>query len=197
MVRPALEHAPPSLWAEAYNWACYIKNILRLSVPYGITPYEALYIAKPSTSHLRPFYAKCYAHIDKKERPSGSKLEPGSIEERLAGYTDCGKIFYIYFPLNYKVDTVRQVRFELSSYTSVDVHPPPLSSDLADNHELSSKNCLLQHHHLQYKLQHHPHDRHYLVVTLERQSNHDIHHSLKSHLLPPIFKISSKCLTTN
>ena len=28
MVRPALEHAPPSLWAEPYNWACYMKNAL-------------------------------------------------------------------------------------------------------------------------------------------------------------------------
>ena len=42
MVRPALEHAPPSLWGEAYNWACYIKNRLPHSALNGITPYEAL-----------------------------------------------------------------------------------------------------------------------------------------------------------
>ena len=37
MVRPALEHAPPSLWAEAYNWACYIKHRLPHSPLNGIT----------------------------------------------------------------------------------------------------------------------------------------------------------------
>ena len=42
-------------------------------------------------------------------------------------------MFRIYFPLQHKVDTVRQVKFEPSSYTSVDIHTPPLPSDLADN----------------------------------------------------------------
>ena len=85
MVRPALEHAPPSLWAEGYNWACYIKNRLPHSALYGITAYEALYNAKPYISHLRPFYTKCQAHIDKEKCPSSSKLEPRSIEARLVG----------------------------------------------------------------------------------------------------------------
>ena len=41
-------------------------------------------------------------------------------------------MFRMYFPVKYKVDTVRQVKFEPSSYVSVDVHTPPLPSDLAD-----------------------------------------------------------------
>ena len=41
-------------------------------------------------------------------------------------------MFRIYFPLKNKVVIVRRVKFEPSSYTSVDVHPPPLLSDLAD-----------------------------------------------------------------
>ena len=41
-------------------------------------------------------------------------------------------MFRIYFPHNHKVDIVRQVQFEPSSYTSGDVHIPPLPSDLAD-----------------------------------------------------------------
>ena len=64
-------------------------------------------------------------------------------------------------------------------------------------HQLSSKNCVLKHHHLQHNLCHLPRNRHYLVVTLKRQPNLDIHHSLKFHLLPPIFKSTSKSLTTN
>ena len=42
-------------------------------------------------------------------------------------------MFRIYFPHKHKVDTVRQVKFESSFYTSVDVHTLPLPSDLADN----------------------------------------------------------------
>ena len=64
-------------------------------------------------------------------------------------------------------------------------------------HQQSSKNCVPKHQHLQLKLQHLPLNRHCLVVTLKHQSNLDIHHSLKFHLLPPIFKITSKSLTTN
>ena len=63
--------------------------------------------------------------------------------------------------------------------------------------QLSCKNCVPKHDHLQHQLRHLPHNRHYLAVTLKRQSNLDIHHSLKCHLLPPLFKITSKSLTTN
>ena len=70
--------------------------------------------------------------MDKEKPPSGSKLNPRSIEGRLVGYADCGKMFSIYFPLKYKADKERQVKFWPSSYTSVDVHTPPLPSDLGD-----------------------------------------------------------------
>ena len=132
-VRPALEHVPRSLWAEAHNWACYIESGLPHSAINGITPYEAFYIDKPSISHLRPSHAKCYTHIDKEKRPSGSKLEPRSIKGCLVGYTDSGKMFRIYLVLKHNVNTVRQVKFEPSSYTSVDVHTPPPPADLPDN----------------------------------------------------------------
>ena len=36
------------------------------------------------------------------------------------------------FPLKHKEDAVRQGKFEPSYYSSVDVHTPPLASDLAD-----------------------------------------------------------------
>ena len=64
-------------------------------------------------------------------------------------------------------------------------------------HQLSYKNCVLKHHHLQEILRHLSCNRHYLVVTLKHQSNPNIHHSLKSHLLPLIFKTTSKSRTTN
>ena len=84
---PAHEHAPPSLWAEANNWACYIKNGLPHSALNRITPYKALYNVKPYISYLRPSYTECYAHNDQEQRPSGYKLELRSIKGRLVGYT--------------------------------------------------------------------------------------------------------------
>ena len=32
IVRPSLDNILAALWAEAFNWACYIKNRLRYSV---------------------------------------------------------------------------------------------------------------------------------------------------------------------
>ncbi|MHB8545134.1 MAG: DDE-type integrase/transposase/recombinase, partial [Leptospirales bacterium] len=134
MVRPALEDVPPSLWAEAFNWACYLKNRLPHSALNGKTPFEALYNTKPTISHLRPFYSKCFVHIPEEKRTAGSKLNPRALEGRLVGYTDSGHMFRIYIPSQHKVDTYRQVKFEpSSSYTSVDVHYPPLPSDIADD----------------------------------------------------------------
>ena len=53
------------------------------------------------------------------------------MEGRLVGNTDSGNMFCVDFPLKHTVDTVQQVQFESSSYTSVDVHISPLPSDLA------------------------------------------------------------------
>ena len=80
MVRPALSHAPPSLWAEAYDWACYVTKRLPHYAVDGIVRFEALYNDKRSIGQLQPFNSKCYAHLDEEERTSGSKLEAESIE---------------------------------------------------------------------------------------------------------------------
>ena len=61
----------------------------------------------------------------------------------------------------------------------------------------SSKNCVVKNDHLPHQLQQLPRQRHYLIITLKRQSNRDIHHSLKFYLLPPIYKSTSKYLTMN
>jgi transposase InsO family protein len=54
MCRLSLADLPPSLWAEAFNWATYIKNWLPHTALDGKTPYEILYNKLPTISHLRP-----------------------------------------------------------------------------------------------------------------------------------------------
>jgi len=63
MVQPSLDNLPASLWAEVFNWACYVKNRLPHSVLMDKTPYEVLFQKKPTISHLRPFYSKCYVYL--------------------------------------------------------------------------------------------------------------------------------------
>jgi len=42
IVQPSLDYVPISLWAEVFNWACYLKNRLLYSVLIDRTPYEIL-----------------------------------------------------------------------------------------------------------------------------------------------------------
>jgi len=67
MVRPSLDNVPISLWAEAFNWACYIKNRLPHSALMDQIPYKVLFSKKPMISHLRPFYTKSYVYIPKEK----------------------------------------------------------------------------------------------------------------------------------
>ena len=101
------------LWAEAAATAVYIKNRLPHStLPNNQTPYEALKGEKPSIKHLQPFGRKCYVHIPKEARPSGSKLQPRAIEGKFLGYEKSDKIYRIWNPAKpNQVLVSRDVRF--------------------------------------------------------------------------------------
>jgi len=133
MVRPSLDNVLACLWAEAFkSWACYVKNRLPHSVLIDKTLYEVLFQKKPMISHLRPFYTKCYIHIPKEKRAAGSKLDARALEGYLVGYTKTTCMFRVYIPSQYKVDAYRQVKFEPSSYTSINIHTPRPTSNNAD-----------------------------------------------------------------
>jgi len=132
MVRPSLDNVPASLWAEAFNWACYVKNRLPYLARIDKMPYEVLFNKKPMISHLRPFYTKCYVHIPKEKRAARSKLDAHTLEEHLVGYTETTRMFRVYIPSQHKVDAYRQVKFEPSSYTSVAFYTPRPTSNNAD-----------------------------------------------------------------
>ena len=110
MCRPSLAKLPMSLWAEAFNWAVYLKNRLPHSALNGKTPYEALYNQLPSISHLRPFGTRCYVHIPEEKRVAGSKLEPRAEEGRLVGYTGTPSLFRVYIPKRRTVGTYRLLK---------------------------------------------------------------------------------------
>ena len=120
MVRPALKDSelPPSLWAHAYDWACYTKNRLPHLALKGKTPYEVYFNKKPTISHLRPFGTRCFVHIPEAKRKPGTKLHPRAEEGNLVGYTDSPQIVKVYIPSRHTVEEHRHVRYEPYSETT-------------------------------------------------------------------------------
>jgi len=96
------------------------------------TPYEVLFQKKPTISHLRLFYTRCYVHIPEESRAAGCKLDARALEGHLIGYMETTCMFRVYIPSQHKVDAYRQVRFEPSSDTSVHLHTPRPTSNNAD-----------------------------------------------------------------
>jgi hypothetical protein len=53
-----------ALWAEMCSMAIYIKNrLLHSTFTLKKSPYEIMFIDKPSITHLYRFGAKCYVHV--------------------------------------------------------------------------------------------------------------------------------------
>jgi hypothetical protein len=124
---PALVDLPPSLWAESFNWATYLKNRLTHSALDGKTPYEVSYKKRPTISDLRPFVTHCYIHIAEKKPAAGIQLDPRSGERQLFRYTRLLSRFWIYIPSRHTVGAYRQVKFAPSSNdstVSLDVNVP-------------------------------------------------------------------------
>ena len=71
------------------------------------TPYEVLFQKKPTISHLRAFYIKCYVHIPEEKWAAGSKLDARAMEGHLVAYTETTRIFRVYIPSQHKVDAYR------------------------------------------------------------------------------------------
>jgi len=101
------------------------------------TPYQVLFSKKLIISHLDPFYTKYYVHIPEEKWAAGFKLDARALEGHFVEYTETTRIFHIYIPAQYTIDAYRQVKFEPSSHTSVDIHTPRPTSNHNDQQILS------------------------------------------------------------
>lgn len=64
MVQAALlGNIPKSMWAEAFNWACHLRNLLPLSTLQGRTSLKVFYNTKPSIGHFKLFYSPVFVYI--------------------------------------------------------------------------------------------------------------------------------------
>ena len=98
---------PLPMWAEAMQTANVLRN-LSPAPGKDKTPIEAHCGEKPDVSHLRPFGAKVYVHVDKSKR---HKLEPVSRSGTFVGYAPGVKGYRILMDDTGKVETSRDVIF--------------------------------------------------------------------------------------
>ncbi|HEV7737029.1 MAG TPA: DDE-type integrase/transposase/recombinase [Chlamydiales bacterium] len=67
------KNLPKSIWPEAVNYACYIKNRSPVRALENMTPYEALLGRKPDIERLEEFGTRCWVMVPDERR---TKLEP-------------------------------------------------------------------------------------------------------------------------
>ena len=84
------KNIPPSLWAEAVNYASYIHNRVPHKSVVGATLFEALRGHKPNVSHLRVFGSKSWVRILIDKRNS---FQAQSSECILLGYAEDAKTY--------------------------------------------------------------------------------------------------------
>lgn len=94
-----------SLWAEACNAACYLKNRTASSTVLK-TPYELWTGRKPNLSHLRVYGSTVMVHVPKINR---KKWDQKSVKHILVGYDETTKGYRCYNPGTRKVIISRDV----------------------------------------------------------------------------------------
>lgn len=95
-------------WAEAVNTAAYVLNRTGNSLKVGITPYELYHLNEPSVNYFQEFGSRVAVHVPKQKR---TKWDSKSCEGMFLGYGDTVKGYRVFFPLQNKVETVRDVVF--------------------------------------------------------------------------------------
>ena len=100
-----------TLWAEAINTACYVRNRSPAAALNNLTPYEALNNRKPNVKHLRVFGCTGYVYIPKEKR---AKLDSTSLKCVFVGYGAAIIGYRMYNPANSNIVFSRNVIFDES-----------------------------------------------------------------------------------
>nr|GEY18534.1 hypothetical protein [Tanacetum cinerariifolium] len=99
---------PIPFWAEAVNTACYVHNMVFMTKPHNITPYELLIGRAPIISFMRPFgypvtILNTLDHL--------GKFNGKADEGFLVGYFINRKAFKVYNSITKKVEENMHVNF--------------------------------------------------------------------------------------
>jgi hypothetical protein len=97
---------PLFLWAEAINYATWLKNRLPSRAIPGHTPYSLIHKSKPSLALAHEFGCKVYVHTT-----DNGKLEPRAEEAKFVGVDEQSKGYRIYWATQRKISVERNVTF--------------------------------------------------------------------------------------
>ena len=121
IVRCILPEDKKFLWGEAYSTAGYLYN-RRWHSTIESTPYQQLYGAKPSISHLGSWFTHALVHIPSDKR---GKLDQPVEEGFLVGYTSNPTVFRIYIPKRHTITKSKDVKFDRIRGVSLKYHYEP------------------------------------------------------------------------
>jgi hypothetical protein len=97
---------PKILWAEALNYATWLKNHLPSRSTPGKTPYELVNKSKANLTLAHEFGTPVYVHIT-----TGGKLEAKAEEATFVGVDQESKGYHIWWAGKRKVSIERNVTF--------------------------------------------------------------------------------------
>jgi hypothetical protein len=97
---------PKYLWAEAINYATWLKNRLPSRAIPGHTPYELIHHTTPDLSQAHEFGAKIFVHVQE-----AGKLEARAEEALFVGIDAESKGYRVYWPSKRRVSVERNITF--------------------------------------------------------------------------------------
>ena len=100
------KNMPKFLWAEAVNYATWLKNRLPSHAIPGHTPYDLINGRRPNLSQAREFGGKIFVHL-----PNAGKLELRAEEAVFVGIDLESKGYRVYWPAKRWVSVERNVSF--------------------------------------------------------------------------------------
>lgn len=93
-------------WAEAFNTAVYVINLLPNTVRPAKSPYEVWFGSRPSLQHLRVFGSEGFVHVDSHKR---TKLESKAVPCIFLGYASFSKGYRVWDMHSKKIVITRSV----------------------------------------------------------------------------------------
>ena len=122
--RTLVEHAramllardlPKFLWAEAVNYATWLKNRLPSHAIPGHTPFDLIHGRRPSLSEAHEFGSPAYVRLE-----NTGKLEARAEEVVFVGVDEESKGYRVYWPAKRRVSVERNVSFAPISVSMAD-----------------------------------------------------------------------------
>jgi hypothetical protein len=124
-VRAMLHQAelPKNLWAEAIQFAVWLKNRASTRALGNMTPYERLYGQKPNLANVPEWGQNVWVY-----KPAGFKLDARASQARWIGFdADSTHAHRVYWPDTKRVSVERNIKFVSPTITTY-VPPPSYSS---------------------------------------------------------------------